>query len=981
MTLRPHPFRLALAIAVTGIAASAAWAQSTTTTVRGVVRDAAGTAVGDVLVEVTDLATGAVARASSDADGRYAVYGLRAGSHRLTVTAASRPPATREVQLLFSGEATVDLVLAEDQVLTTVAGEAVDLLTGTDGTAIATPVSPQQLATLPQDGRDFLDLTVLAPGVLVSLEPLAMGGGFRSGAADSRQTNVFIDGESYKGDILLGGAFMNEGSRGNPFPANAVQEYRVLTQSYGPEYGKSAAAVVSAITRRGGNDWRGDAFYQFQDDGFVSHDDIAEERGAAEPEYEREQYGLALGGPLRRDVAHFFVSWEGHQEERFATVTRGEEYAQLPQNVRTFLDRFPTGTLSAPFDSDLYFGKLSWSPGGGHDVQATYHGRDEQEIRNFGDLRTRDGAESLEISTDALVGRHQWVRGDLRNELTLGWQQQEWNPGALEPGSPRLSYISALDVGGYSATQRFTQDRLSLRDDVATSLTWFGDHSLTAGLSYARVDASIEKQNFSNGIYVFAAAEQWQFPFLALLGVGDPSVELANDQWGVYLQDDWQVLERLTVNLGVRWDYETNMLAEEEATPAALVGALESACRTYGEPVGGQSTWCLRDFLDVERYTTDGDDRDDYTGMVQPRVGFSWDARGDGRTVVFGAWGTYYDRVVANDVFDAQYRQQYATHTFCFSADGAPSPSCGPAIAWRPEYLTAEGLASILDSSRVSGSEVFLVDDEMRPPRTDQWSLGVRQRLGGWLAALAYGNVETSDNLLYFFGDLPPGTAFEDRFGGNVGVPGYARVFVTTTAASRWYEAIYLTLDHPLTADGRWGFDLSYTYAEGERDGIDNASEGVAFGAFDYPGPEALYRFPDTYDERHRLVMSGTWRAPWNFLVSSLVTLGSGRPYTIFDNSGSEFTVRWNEGRPEQHTFLGWDNWAYRSVDLRLEWTAPAILGIEVTLIGEGFNVFDYDNYVDFDSSKPRPPQESNLGEPLRELDTRRYQLGARLTF
>jgi hypothetical protein len=353
--------------------------------------------------------------------------------------------------------------------------------------------------------------------------------------------------------------------------------------------------------------------------------------------------------------------------------------------------------------------------------------------------------------------------------------------------------------------------------------------------------------------------------------------------------------------------------------------------------------------------------------------------------VVFGGWGKYYDRVVLNDIFDEQYRQQYDIYTFCFSQDGSPAPGCSvPALAWNPSFLSGEALRGLVASGQAPGPEVFLVSNDMRPPRSDQWTLGVRQQLGNWLGSLAYAGMRSYNNMLYFFGDLPPGTAFGDRFGNNVQVPGYARVFVTSTAGRRWYDAVYLTLDRPLTAQGRWGFNLAYTYAEAERTGTDNPGEGVAFGAFDYLDSNSLYRFRDTNDERHRLVMSGTYRLPAGFLVSSLITLGSGTPFTVFDDSVAPFRVAWNEGDPPQDDFLGIGDWAYRSVDLRLEWTAPPIGGVELSLIGEGFNVFDFDNYTanDFENFKPRlPAVNERFGQPRSEFNTRRFQAGARVTF
>src|SRR6185503_6832152 len=262
-------------------------------------------------------------------------------------------------------------------------------------------------------------------------------------------------------------------------------------------------------------------------------------------------------------------------------------------------------------------------------------------------------AESFEVTTDAIVGKHTWVRGNLLNEATGTWQQLEWHPTALSPDKPRLNYIGILDVGGKDATQDFEQDRKGIRDDVSYVLPeWHGSHALKTGASVNWLDYTVTKNLFQNGLFEFRSDEQWQFPFQARVGFGNPTLDFSNTELGLYLQDDWQLLSNLTLNLGLRWDYETNMLNNDYRTPPELVTALQNGCRTYSEPVGGRTTWCLRDFLDLDKYTTDGSDRDSYKGMVQPRLGFAWDLRGNGKTVLFGGWGKYYDRVVLNDIFD-----------------------------------------------------------------------------------------------------------------------------------------------------------------------------------------------------------------------------------------------------------------------------------------------------------------------------------------
>lgn len=964
---------------------SPAQAQLATSNLQGKIVLESGSALPDAEIIAINLATGFVSSATSRADGSYTLAGLQPGSYELQVVAAGYEPKTQTVVIQVGQALEMDLQVTPTSALIdgiVVIGEA---LLETKTSEQATNVTTVQIENLPQNNRNFLSFAALAPGVRFTDNQDDAGQKFRSGGGDARQVNVFVDGLSYKNDVLPGGAFMQESSRGNPFPQNAVQEFRVLTQNYKAEYEKAAAAVISAVTKSGTNELHGDAFYFFQDQDLVTQDDFAAARGDREPEYDRKQAGLAVGGPFIHDQLHFFLSWERNDQDRVASVFRGGSFAVAPPNVQDFLDDFETGALTQPFKSDLYFAKLTWQPAQSQSVEASYHLRDEQEVRGFGNQRVREGAESFEVGTDALVVRHQTVLGDALNQASLTFQKLQWNPTSLNSTTPRQNYIGILDIGGKDATQDFKQDKIGLRDDFTFTTSWRGDHTVKTGLSVNWLDYAVTKSLFENPLFEFRSDEGWQFPFQARLGFGDPTLDFSNTQVGLYLQDDWAVTSNLTLNLGVRWDYESNMINNDYQTPPQLVSALQNACRTYGQPVGGQSTWCIRDFLDFDRYTTDGSDRDAYYGMVQPRLGFAWDVRGDAKTTVFGGWGKYYDRVVLNDIFDEEYRQSWSIFNFCFSADGSPTPGCSvPAIAWRPELLSAEGLRGLINSGQAAGPEVWLTANDLKPPRSDQWTLGVRQQLGNWLASLSYAGVRGYNGISYFFGDLPPGTAFGDRFGGNVNIPGYARVFITSTARRTWYDGIFLTLDKPYTGSSRWGLNVAYTYAEADQTGTDNPSEGITFGAFDYRSSDDFYRFPGTNDERQRLVVSGIVGLPWSFRFASIVTLGSGVPFTIFDASQpGTFVVRWNEGRSEQQDFVVPDTWAYRSVDLRLEWDAPPIADrVRIGLTAESFNVLDYDNNGCFESFKPTlPAVNPRFGDPNCEFNSRRFQVGARVSF
>jgi outer membrane receptor protein involved in Fe transport len=977
---------LALAASALLLVAAPLAAQKTSSSIHGTVTGDSGPVAGAQVVAVNSD-SGFTRDAKSGADGGYTLLGLTPGSYEVIVTADNFLEQRVTLQVLLGQSPQVDFKMP----LATVQGEQIEVVgvaaqtqIDTHSSTIETNITPQQIESLPQNNRNFLNFAALAPGVRFTTNQDEQGQKVHSGGEDARQINVYIDGLSYKNDLLQGGAFMQDSSRGNPFPQNAVQEFRVLTQNYKAEYEQAAAAVITAVTRSGGNTFKGDAFYYSQNKSMVTQDEFSEARGEEKPDYKRQQGGLDFGGPITKDKLHFFVSYEQNKQDRAASVFRGGSFGAAPADVQALLGQYSTGTLLQPFDEKLYFGKLSWQPSPSQSADFSYHKRDESEVRGFGGQRVRQGAENFLDKTDALVIQHQAVFGGSLNEGSVTYQKLHWNPSGVDTSVPHENYIGILDVGGKDSTQDFQQKKLGVRDDFTKLFDWRGSHSVKVGTAISRLDYDVSKTQFDNPLFEFRDLEQWEFPFHARLGAGNPGLSFNNTQFGIYAQDDWQVLANLTINLGVRWDYETNMVNNDYVTPPALVDALQNACTTFSQPIGGQSSWCIPEILDLQRYTTDGNRRDPYTGMIQPRLGFAWDVASDGKTVVFGGWGRYYDRVILNDIFDESYRQTHPQYEFCFSADGSPSPNCSvPAIPWDPSYLSRQGLLDLIASGRAGSPEVYLVANDLKPPRSNQWTLGVRRQLGAWKSSLSYGNVRGFNGLSYFFGDRVPGTSFNDRFGNNIPIPGYGRVFITSSARQTWSSSYMFTLDKPYTVESRWGFDLAYTYTDAFQEGTDNPSEGVAFGAFDYLSSATFYKIPASNEEKHRLVMTGTVGLPANFRVSSVITLGSGLPYTIFDDSHDPFTVRWNEGTPPKSSFIIPNAWGYRSVDLRLEWDAPPISNtVKIGLVAEGFNVFNYSNYNGFDNFRPRlPAVNPTFGNPTSAFNARRFQVGARVSF
>jgi len=283
--------------------AAVAVGQTTTSSLRGRVMDESGNAFPTAEITAIAVSSGYRYTGVAGEDGSFLLSGLAPGSYRVEVVAPAYRGATREVTLLVGQTVETNFSLRPDTVLTeemTVVGNVpVEMETS----EVATNITPHQIENLPQNDRNFLNFAALAPGVLLGTDELKKE--IRAGAQGSSAINVFIDGVSFKNDVIQGGVVGQDSSRGNPFPQNAVQEFRVITQNFSAEYQKASSAIITAVTKSGSNELSGDAFYLYQDKSLVAENPFTH----AKPEYERGQYGVSIGGPIIPDRMHYFVSY------------------------------------------------------------------------------------------------------------------------------------------------------------------------------------------------------------------------------------------------------------------------------------------------------------------------------------------------------------------------------------------------------------------------------------------------------------------------------------------------------------------------------------------------------------------------------------------------------------------------------------------------------------------------------------------------
>ena len=239
------------------------------------------------------------------------------------------------------------------------------------------------------------------------------------------------------------------------------------------------------------------------------------------------------------------------------------------------------------------------------------------------------------ISPDSFdrTGQVQLFSGPLLNEAKVDYSRFRRNPTPAEPGIPnRLIFYPGGDarIGSALSVQDYTQTRIGLRDDVTWSgFRAMGEHVFKAGVNLDFVNYDVLKDNRGTPEFIYSNIENgvnygFRSPFRMIYGIGDGNLDTNNRQLGLYVQDDWTPVPRLTLNLGVRWDYESHMLNNDYVTPQVAADTL----RAYNSQ--------LRTPLDLDRYISDGDNRKPFYGAIQPRLGFSYAIDKNSRTTVFG---------------------------------------------------------------------------------------------------------------------------------------------------------------------------------------------------------------------------------------------------------------------------------------------------------------------------------------------------------
>ena len=935
----------ATALTMTAGIATPAAAQLSTSTIRGTVSNGTAVTPGAVVTAVS-VETNATTRATAGADGSYVLTGLTPGTYDIGVGDAKGAAANTQRVIVGVGEtASLDLDTAQPAPTAAADEKGTIVVRGrrlveTRTSEVASNVSTQQIENLPQGNRNFLDFAALAPGIrILHTEPrnrqtfggAGVGLDPNGDSFGGPQVNVFIDGVSLKSNINQGGVIGQDVSAGNPFSQLAVGEFRVLTSNFKAEYEDAGTAIITAITKSGTNEFHGEAFGLYSNQSLVEKNYFQKKNNQSKGKFKRYQFGAALGGPIIRDKLFFFVNYENNTQDNTYVVNPGAVVpSQLP--LIGFDPEQYRGSFIAPFREHLGFGKLTLQAADNHRIELTGSIRKEKDVRDFGGQNSIDRGTNVKNDVYTAKLEDRFTGDGFLNVASVDYLRSNLTFGA--PSTTDFGRIYPfISIGGRPDFQQVEQQGLTFRDDFSLSNVQFhGNHLIKFGgkLSFQKYHVGGSGPN-ANPQFEFildpARNLDLSFPANVRFGGGNPDVKAKTTQIGLFAQDDWEVSKHLLINVGLRWDYDSNAKNNDFVTPPGAVAALRAlALDPRIQPA----------FYDVNDYISSGN-RKAELGNFAPRIGFSYDFNADQRTVLFGGYGRYYDRTLFRSAAEETLLSQYRSGELLFSRNGLPRDGRAT-ILFNPTYLTPEGFTALLaslaaDPTSPGTSELRVIPNDLKTPYTDQFSLGIRQRFGIFRSSLTYNHTIGRNQVGY--APLNRSTNPNPANGGFYDyiplINGYSNVVAAFNTRATKYDALFVTLDKPYSKASGWGGGIAYTHV------FQSKERGFSFN-FDYPNIGASSYVPNSGNEKDRVVVNGIADLPFDFRVSGLATYGSGLPYFVVDAL--------NGFQPGNIRLGSFNNLPYfLQVDLRLQKIFKLGRDREFSLSAEVFNLLNRANF------------------------------------
>ncbi len=870
-------FATALVMACIVAIGGPATAQQTTGTIAGRIVDDQGAAVPGVTVTGRNTQTGFTRTDVSDAEGSYRLTALPVGTYDVTAELQGFSRLENRGIVLSVGQ-TLDvnmaLKVASLQESITVTGETP--LIESRSSSVGGVVDIGRIESLPLNGRQFANLAATIPGV---------GLGYHSDPTKSSQFSPQINGGNGRNvNYQIDGGDNNDDTVGGLlqlFPLEAIQEFNFVTQRFKAEYGRSNGGVMNIVTKSGTNDLRGSWFTLLRDKSLNSRTFSEEISRLEKQDYRRYQFGGSFGGPIARDQAHFFAAVERTQQDtRQAVDTRG---------------LFPAddGVFDTPLRENLLTGKVTANLNPYHYVSVRY-GRNTNSQPYDATLRNTRSAWSIsENSFNSVNLNHNWVlQGSKLNEFVFQYADFR-NHIPLSSNDPWLIFPNGVRRGANPNTPQTTeQKKWQFRDDFSWSVTGMGGlgHDFKAGVNWIHeprlfitFNGGAAPQLTLNADALDASVRQVTFQG----GAADVNIPL--DLYSLYIQDDWRLSDRLTLNLGLRYDYVTNMPIDQSNNPNFQV--LQEA--------GAAGRFANFPFMEDfgESPQNDGDN-------LQPRIGVAYDLRGDGRDILRAGWGIYTDfgYTNANVLFPALDTAGGHGQVFFVNDPAGIRKADGT-------FFTAnDPISSIAHLNTVNTALAPLIGQVASPrleqPYTRQTNLGWAHQVDAATAVTVdYVRVDGRDINIRF----RPNTVVNgrNRLSDLALRPNNLAFRVAVSKGESVYDGLILGLRRRMAR----GFDLTASYTLSRAESIigtanDELDQNYVQDATDPLNPVNMGPSNRT-DARHRISLSAVIQAPWGVQVAPIFLYRSALPLQTFEGRDLNGDTNTNDITAQAYKFTG----------------------------------------------------------------------------
>jgi hypothetical protein len=909
--------------------------------VSGRVTDPSGAVVQGAEVTARQIDTNLTNTVETDRDGRFRFPYLRVGSYEIGVHKDGFVDAVQSILLSIGAAYELPVSLSITSVGTKISVNADAPVLETARSQIAGTVSQSELSSLPLNGRNFLDLALVIPGVsptntastqLFPETSAAPGQGISVSSQRNFSNNFIVDGLSSNDDAA--------GLTGTFYALDVVNQFQVVTSGGQAEFGRALGGYVNMVTKSGTNSLHGDLYGFFRNSNLNAANAITNARLPLT----QAQYGASLGGPIIQDKTFYFANFERRNLNQSGLITIA------PANVATINARLvatgyggpqiSTGLYPNPVHNSNFLGKVDhqFSSSDQFSVRYSLYNVDSQNSRGVGALSAVSAAAGL-VNTDQTVAVSNVVTLSSRAVNETRGQFTHSNLDALpnDPLGPAVTISGVAAFGTLSGSP--TRRENNLYEVVDNFSYQKGAHAIRVGADFLYNDVTITYPRSIRGSYSFSSLSNFQRGIYNNSGFtqtfGNTIVPQTNPNIGWYLQDEWKVNSRLTLNAGVRYDLQL-----------------------------------------LKTINTDSNN-------LSPRAGFAWTPFSSGRMVVRGSFGLFYDRIPLRALANALLSSSNTT---------ALTPSSQVSVSLSPTQTGAPIFPSTLAS--LPAGVLFnysTMDPNIQNAYSEQGSLEVEHQFGSKSTlSVSYQHLRARHLILSINRNAPGCTATGNNNGCRPD-PGYGNNSQYSSLGDSQYDGLSVSfVQRPIT----WGsYRISYTYSKALND----------VGEFFFSSPINNFDVWQDWgrsddDQRHRVVFDATVHSPmspgktaWQrishgFQLSGIFQYYSPLPFNV--TTGAT-TVQATTARPivngdfiGRNTGIGFDSF---TVNARASRTFVLSERVRMTTMVEAFNALNHRNDLmpngtfgaGIFPSNPLP----SFGHATAVADARTLQLGLRFSF